>query len=69
MLQIIKNLDRADDPAVLIVYGHCPDPNRDFVPRFVMKETSSLGRLRSFHGSRQWTFFIAELASRLVAMQ
>src|ERR1700687_6241604 len=68
-LHLLERFGRADDRTMLVVHRHGAQADRNLVSGFVLQKTNRLCRLGCLDGSSHRAVLVAELASRLVAMQ
>jgi hypothetical protein len=69
LLHLLERFGRANDRTMLIVHGHGAQADRYLVSLFVLQKTDGFCGLRCLDGAGDRAILVAELASRLVAMQ
>ena len=69
LLKGLEGFDRANDRTARMVNGNRTNPNRNFVPGFVMKKSRGFHGLGGLDRASQRAIFLAELATGLLAVQ
>lgn len=68
-MHLLEGFDGADDGTMLVVHGRGAPPDRNFISGFVVQKTQGFGGTRRLDGARDGAVFVAEFATRLIAVQ
>ena len=69
LLQFLERFDCADDGAMLVVNRNGANADRNFISALVVQEADGLDGMRRLNRAGDGAVFVAEFATRLIAVQ